>query len=173
MYPKVKKFKLCILTTGGTIEKIYNLSEGKMENVGTNIKAYLKQTLKLPNTSVRVVEVMSKDSLDLVEKDRMIIVENIQEQLHKTDAIIVLHGTDTMVTSARYCKEKLSTKIPIVFTGAITPLQMTQNDASQNIIEALMAAKLLPQGIYISFHNTIFDPDTTEKDKEKLTFVAV
>jgi L-asparaginase/Glu-tRNA(Gln) amidotransferase subunit D len=48
-----------VLTTGGTIEKVYREGTGIVENVGSKIDRYLK-LLRLPDCDVNIVPVMNK-----------------------------------------------------------------------------------------------------------------
>jgi L-asparaginase len=157
-----------IITTGGTIEKTYDEFDGSLENRGTSIKNRILSKLRLPYTSIHVEPLLSKDSLYMDDTDRELICKAIAEESKKNAPIVVLHGTDTMAVTAKYCFEKiLHLSIPVVFTGAMV------TDATQNVTEALLAAKLLQPGFYISFHNQIFTVPHVHKNKEKRTFEAI
>ena len=105
------------------------------------------------------------------DADRKLICETIQEDLKKEAPIVVLHGTDTMALTAEYCFERIKNlSVPVVFTGAMIPMGFDDTDATQNVTEALLAARLLSPGFYISFHNQIFKVPHVQKNKEKRTF---
>lgn len=163
-----------IITTGGTIEKTYDEFDGSLENRGTSIKNRILSKLRLPYTNIHVHPLMSKDSLYMDEQDRADICRTIEEESTKNSPIVILHGTDTMALSAQYCFERIKNlQVPVVFTGAMIPMGFEDTDATQNVTEALLAAKLLPKGFYISFHNQIFEVPYVRKNKEKRTFEAV
>lgn len=171
---KTYQTDIILMTTGGTIEKTYDEFDGSLENRGTSIKNRIMHKLRLPMTNIIVYPLMSKDSLYMDDQDRELILLTIKDQLKRNLPIVVLHGTDTMAKTAKFCFEKLvDVTIPIVFTGAMVPMGFEDSDALQNVTEALLAAKLLPQGIYISFHNQIFHVPHVEKNKEKRTFEKV
>lgn len=169
-----KKTDIIIITTGGTIEKIYDESDGSLANHGTIIKNRILAKLRLPYTNIDVMPLLSKDSLLMDDADRTLICKTIDEESKKNIPIVVLHGTDTMATTAKFCFEKIKNlKIPIVFTGSMTPMGFEDSDATQNVTEALLAAKLLNPGFYISFHSQIFNVPNVRKNKEKRTFEVV
>jgi len=163
-----------IITTGGTIEKTYDEFDGSLENRGTSIKNRILSKLRLPYTNIHVQPLMSKDSLFMDEADREMICQTVAEEAKKIAPIVVLHGTDTMALSAQYCFDRIKNlTVPVVFTGAMIPMGFEDTDAIQNVTEALLSAKLLKPGFYISFHNQIFEVPHVQKNKEKRTFEAV
>lgn len=169
--PKNTARDILIITTGGTIEKTYDEFDGTLENRGSSIKNRILSKLRLPYTNLIVKPLFSKDSLYMDQSDRNIICETLIVEMKKMSPIVVLHGTDTMEISAQECYEKIKeVNVPVVFTGAMTPMGFDDTDATQNVTEALLAAKLLPPGFYISFHNQIFLVPNVQKNKEKKTF---
>lgn len=163
-----------IITTGGTIEKTYDEFDGSLENRGTSIKNRILSKLRLPYTNIHVHPLMSKDSLYMDDADRALICQTIEEESAKGSPIVVLHGTDTMALTAEYCFNRIENlNVPVVFTGAMVPMGFEDTDATQNVTEALLAAKLLSEGFYISFHNQIFQVPYVRKNKEKRTFESL
>jgi L-asparaginase len=163
--------KILVITTGGTIEKTYDEEEGTLENRGPEIKNRLLKKLRLPYVELDIISIMAKDSLLMTESDRAFILQTIQYHLPSGRAIVVLHGTDTMTVTAEYCWKSLKDlAVPLIFTGAMRPLGMEDSDALQNVTEALLAAKILPPGVYVSFHNQIFSVPYVQKNHAKRTF---
>ncbi len=168
------ELEVIIITTGGTIEKTYDEFDGSLENRGTSIKNRILSKLRLPNTHIMVEPLLSKDSLYMDDQDRELICKTLKELLKKSSPIVILHGTDTMALSAEYCFNNIQDlKVPVVFTGAMIPMGFDDTDATQNVTEALLSARLLPPGFYISFHNSIFRVPHVRKNKEKRTFEAI
>lgn len=164
--------KLVVLTTGGTIEKIYIEKNGTLVNQGSIIKDHLLNHLRIKHTQIEVVSLFSKDSLDLTDSDRQQILDSLKRYSSMDYPIIVLHGTDTLEVSARFCWEKFpEVSVPVVFTGAMRPLGLIDSDAGQNFLEALTAAKILSAGYYVTFHSGIFDVPNVTKDRGLGTFV--
>ena len=163
--------EVTIFTTGGTIEKTYNEFDGSLENRGTSIKNRILTKLRLPTTPIHVFPLMSKDSLYMTDQDRELILSHLKEATLKSNPIVILHGTDTMTVTAEYCWKNIkSPKVAVVFTGAMIPMGFDDSDATQNVTEALLAAKFLKPGFYICFHNQIFDVPNVIKNKSKGTF---
>jgi L-asparaginase len=163
--------KLYILTTGGTIEKTYDESEGTLHNRETVIKQRITRKLRLPYLNIEVKSIMNKDSLEMDKQDRKIISDAILRFSNYGEPIVVLHGTDTMQQTVELCVERLAgLRVPVVFTGAMKPLGFEDSDAIQNVTEAMLAAQILQPGIYISFHNRLFNVPGVRKNRQKLTF---
>lgn len=163
-----------IITTGGTIEKTYDEFDGSLENRGTSIKNRILSKMRLPYTNIIVHPVLSKDSLYMNDEDRDLISTTIQDKMAKKVPLVILHGTDTMHLTAEHCLNKLGEpSVPVVFTGAMVPMGFDDTDAAQNVTEALLAARLLPPGFYISFHNKVFKVPHVRKNKDKRTFEEI
>jgi len=165
---------LFILTTGGTIEKIYDEFEGSLQNKDTIVKNKILQKLRLPYTEIQVKQIMAKDSLLMDDKDRAAISESIKTYSRFGNPIVVLHGTDTMDMTAKYCCEHLKEiSVPVVFTGAMKPLGFDDSDASQNVIEAIFAARIMSPGFYATFHGKLFTVPNLKKNKQRGTFEEI
>jgi L-asparaginase len=162
-----------IMTTGGTIDKSYDEFSGSLSNRQSQIKHRILSKLRLPYTRIEVVSIMSKDSLQMTDYDRSLLVKSIEAQSEKGKPIVVLHGTDTMAKSATFLHEQIDPKVPVVFTGAMKPLGFEDSDALQNVTEALLAAQMSPPGVYISFHNRVFSAPNFRKNHEKGTFETI
>lgn len=163
-----------VFSTGGTIEKSYSELEGVLDNREPIFQDLLLSRLRLPHTEVRLREIMAKDSLEMTEEDREIIARQIEGHFAHNDPIVVLHGTDTMEVTAKYCFDNLpEPPVPVVFTGAMKPMGFVDSDGPQNIMESLMACQLAQPGYYICFHNHLFTVPAATKDRKKGTFVEL
>ena len=160
-----------VITTGGTIEKVYSEQTSTVENLDNQIDRYLGR-LRLPDCAVHVVPLMNKDSLEMTDADRSAILELVKQKLSETSAIVITHGTDTMVKTGLYLRQGLpDLKVPIVLTGAMTPLGFEGSDGLQNLTESLFAVRILGPGIYVVMHNQSFPIDRVRKDRETSRFV--
>jgi L-asparaginase len=160
-----------IIATGGTIEKIYSETRGAVENVQSKIDRYIAR-LRLPDTKVDVAHVMNKDSLEMTDGDRQCILATVQAKLSDASPIVITHGTDTMVETGVYLKRALpELAVPIILTGAMTPLGFEESDGLQNLTEALFATRLLPAGVWLVMHNQAFAIDRVRKDRQNACFV--
>lgn len=165
--------KVNVITTGGTIEKVYSEQTSTVENLDNRIDRYLSR-LRLPDCDVRVVPLMNKDSLEMTDADRGAILELVEQMLSERSAVVMTHGTDTMVQTGHYLKQALpDLKVPIVLTGAMTPLGFEGSDGLQNLTESLFAVRILGPGIYVVMHNQAFPIDRVRKDRETSRFVWI
>ncbi|MAP61349.1 MAG: asparaginase, partial [Candidatus Marinimicrobia bacterium] len=139
--------KITILVTGGTFDKEYNEISGKLYFNESNIKEMLKLgRCKIP---VSIKNLMLKDSLDMVDIDRKLILDAcIQTKIKK---IVITHGTDTMTKTAKLLAQNIKNKT-IVFTGAMIPYKFGASDGLFNLGSALTAAQTLESGVYIAIN---------------------
>lgn len=156
--------EIAILTTGGTIDKIYFDREG-MYTVG---EPQVAQVLQEANLVVpfRIRPVMRKDSLDMSDADRQLIRDAVN--VESSRRILITHGTDTMAETAR-ALVGIDGKT-IVLTGSMQPARFRVNDALFNVAFAMAAVQTLPEGVYIAMHGRIFDPVRVRKNLELQRF---
>lgn len=160
-----------VLTTGGTIEKVYSEQTGEVRNRDGKIDRYLG-LLRLPDADVRVVPLMNMDSLNMTDADRAAILQAVTGLLPEKAPILITHGTDTMVETGLCLQSALpKLEVPIVLTGAMAPLGFEGSDALQNLTESLVALRLLSPGIYIVSHNQVFRISSVRKDRTLGRFV--
>ena len=155
-----------IFTTGGTIDKVYfdALSEYQVgEGALAEILGQAGVTLQH-----RITPLMRKDSLELTDDDRASIRDAVAGSAARH--ILITHGTDTMVLTARFLSD-IQDKI-IVLTGAMQPNALKGSDAPFNVGFALAAAQAMPCGVYIAMNGRILDPATTVKDRANHRFVS-
>jgi L-asparaginase len=163
--------KIFLLSTGGTIEKVYSEQRGVVENRAGKLDRYLS-LLRLPESEIESIPLMNKDSLDMTDAERAEVVAKVGELAPEGAPIVLTHGTDTMVETGLALLTALpDLKIPVVLTGAMTPLGFEGSDGLQNLTESLMAAQLLGPGVFIVMHGQVFPASKTRKDKDKATFV--
>jgi L-asparaginase len=160
-----------VLSTGGTIEKGYSEQTGSVENLDSKIDRFL-QMLRLPDTEVRVVRLLNKDSLEMTEADRELIFTTVEKLLPRRSPIVITHGTDTMIDTGLFLKARLpELQVPIVLTGAMVPLGFERSDGLQNLTESFFAARVLAPGVWVVMHNQAFPVDRVHKDRELARFV--
>jgi L-asparaginase len=161
-----------VVTTGGTIEKAYSERTGSVANLHSKIERYL-ELLRLPDSEVNVVPLLNKDSLEMTDADRELVLATVRGLLNENAPIIITHGTDTMVETGLFLKDSLrGIEVPIVLTGAMAPLGFEGSDGLQNLTESLFAVRLLAPGVYVVMHNQVFGVDRVRKDHRLGRFVA-
>lgn len=156
--------KIIFYTAGGTIDKIYFDAKSSYE-IGESI---LGEILREGNVTFEYESkvIMQKDSLDLTDADRDTIRKVIKEE--KNRYIVLTHGTDTMVTTAKHLGD-LEDKV-VVLTGSMAPARFRSSDAAFNIAFAVAAVQTLANGVYIAMNGRIFRPDEVRKNREKAVF---
>src|ERR1700733_16322662 len=95
-----------VITTGGTIEKAYSERTGSVANLKNKIERYL-QVLRLPDSEVNVVPLLNKDSLEMTDADRELILATVKALLTENAPIVITHGTDTMGQTGLFLKQAL------------------------------------------------------------------
>jgi L-asparaginase len=110
---------------------------------------------------------MMVDSLDMSDDDRELIVHNCI-QCPET-RIVITHGTDTMVETARALAAGIAAKT-VVLTGAMIPYAFGSSDGLFNLGSALSFAQVLPSGVYIAMNGQHFSWDRVRKNRETGVF---
>jgi L-asparaginase len=159
--------KILILTTGGTIDKIYfdSLSEYQ---VGTTQIARLLEIGRVA-APFEIVELMRKDSLDLTDADRAAIVAAVKAA--DADRIVITHGTDTMTVTAAALDGIVGKTIVLV--GALAPARFAESDATFNLGMAFATAQVALPGVYITMNGSVFRAGAVRKDREQGAFVPI
>lgn len=163
--------RITFITTGGTIEKTYNEHTGDLANQHS-ILGHILSNLRLPDLEIEQRNVIFKDSLDMTETDRQIILDLTLHAMKKSHAVIILHGTDTLESTGCLLYNSIpNPTCPIIFTGAMRPYEFRDSDAQQNVTEALFAARNSAPGIYVAMHNRLLQFPGVKKDRSNLTFI--
>ena len=155
-----------VLITGGTIAKKYDEISGEFHFDEGHLEKILKQGRCEAKLSVE--RLMMKDSLEMNDGDREAIYNAVLKA--NESAIMITHGTDTMVQTA----QKLATikAKTIVFVGAMIPYAFKSSDALFNVGCALGAVSVLGEGVYIVMNGKVFKWDEVQKDRVKGLFVC-
>jgi len=157
---------ILLLTTGGTIDKIYFDALSDYQ-VGETVVARLLEIGRVRHP-FRVEEVTRKDSLELTDVDRALIRLSVMAapEAH----IVITHGTDTMTETAGALADVIG-KV-IVLVGALAPARFSESDASFNLGMAFAAVQLAEPGVYIAMSGSVFRADRVIKDRTQGKFVA-
>jgi L-asparaginase len=164
--------KITMLTTGGTIEKTYDERDGSLRNARTTLPQLLS-TFRLPDLEISTQQVLFVDSLEMTAAHRETILSATTHAMSTAEAVIILHGTDTLEKTGELLHERLlNLRIPIILTGAMRPYEFRDTDAAQNVTESLLAARLVEPGVYAVMHNRVLQFPGVRKNREQLTFEA-
>ena len=165
------RFRIAVVTTGGTIAKTYDPHRATLRNC-RQVVAEIVQSLRLEGAEVRYIDLMHKDSLDIDDDDRELIVGKVAQAALSHDAVIVTHGTDTLpATADALWANNPHPPVPVILTGAMVPYVVQGSDGGQNMTESLIAARLLAPGIYVVVHNRVLPVPGVCKDQDSQTFV--
>jgi L-asparaginase len=147
--------------TGGTFDKEYDEIRGTLEFRDTHLPEML--AMGRSRLDVRIRTLMMVDSLDMTDADRELIANNCRDA--PEDSIVITHGTDTMVETARVLARSVAGKT-IVLTGAMIPIAFGSSDGLFNLGGALAVVQVLPPGVYITMNGRVFDWDKVVKNRD-------
>ena len=157
------KSKITIINTGGTFNKRYNPLTGELE-VPKDSLALDEIISYCYNIDFEVLNIISKDSLEMNDDDRELIVRTIKNCKNKN--IIIVHGTDTIDLTAKYLDEKIKDKT-IILTGAMLPISINKIEATLNFASAIGFLNAnIKNGIYISMHGSVKNYKKLIKNRE-------
>ncbi len=154
--------KLKIITTGGTIDKVYFDAKSAFEIGDPQVGEVLARS----NVTLdyEIVSLMRVDSLAMGDEERQAIADEVAAD-NDCAHFVITHGTDTMVETGRWLAEMAAAQgKTVVLTGSMQPARFRLTDAVFNIGAAVTAAQVLPPGAWIAMNGQIFDPMTTSKN---------
>jgi len=167
-----------IFITGGTFDKAYDEIRGTLGFADTHLPEMLRLGRSRVDVTVRTL--MMVDSLEMTDADRELIVRNCAQC--EEARIVITHGTDTMVDTARAVAAFARSSAPepanlagktVVLTGAMIPYAFGSSDGLFNLGSALSFAQVLPAGVYIAMNGQHFEWDRVRKNRETGVFEAL
>jgi len=157
-----------ILVTGGTFDKQYDELTGRLFFKETHVPEMLRRGRC--RVDVRVDAIMMIDSLELDDRGRAAIVDRCRQSIER--AIVITHGTDTIVDTARSIAAANLDKT-VVLTGAMVPFAFGSSDGLFNLGSALSFAQVLPPGVYVAMNGQHFRWDRVQKNRDTGVFEAI
>ncbi|MEE9323925.1 MAG: asparaginase domain-containing protein [Candidatus Aenigmarchaeota archaeon] len=159
--------KITFIQTGGTIDKDYpKLTKGYAFEISEPAVKRVLEKIN-PNFEFEILSVLRKDSLDITEEDMRKIHNACTEA--KNDKIIITHGTDTMIETAKKLsgiKDRV-----IILTGALRPERFSSSDSDFNIGVAVGAISTLNRGVYIAMNGRVYPWDKVKRNQQTGQFV--
>jgi len=152
-----------IYVTGGTFDKDYDYINGELFFKDTHLPEMLDRGRSTLDADIKTL--MMVDSLDMAEADREIILHNCR----RTEAIqiVITHGTDRMVETAKYLAEEGVEGKTIVLVGAMVPYAFgTSSDGFFNLGSALAFVQTLPEGVYVVMNGRYFSWNRVQKNRK-------
>ena len=159
--------ELLVVTTGGTIDKVYFDDKSDYQIGDPQIGRMLDEL----GVAFRftVIPIIRKDSLHITPQDRELVRATVAAQPARH--VLITHGTDSMVETAKVLSA-IEGKT-IVLTGALSPARFRGSDAEFNIGCAVGAVQSLPPGVYIAMNGRIWDPAKVRKNVDANRFEAL
>lgn len=154
-----------VFVTGGTFDKEYDELSGRLYFRNTHVDEMLRRGRC--GLDVDVETLMMVDSLEMTDAQRAMIVRACREC--EEDQIVITHGTDTMVETARAIAEGIEAKT-VVLTGAMIPYAFGSSDGLFNLGSALSFVQSLPPGVYIAMNGKSFAWDDVRKNRDAGVF---
>jgi L-asparaginase len=158
-----------IFVTGGTFDKTYDEIKGQLSFADTHLPEMLRLGRARLEVSVRTL--MMIDSLEMTDADRDVIVRNCQQC--EESCIVITHGTDTMVETAKALAEADLGAKTIVLTGAMVPYAFGSSDGLFNLGSALSFVQVLPPGVYVAMNGQHFAWNAVRKNTATGVFEPV
>jgi L-asparaginase len=173
------KPRIAFVQTGGTIDKEYPQStKGYAFEIAGDcpaVRRVLKDASHVPlGFHTEFHEVCRKDSTELTNQDRALLVSTLVNDVVRTDRIIITHGSDTIIETADFISrdDRLKNKT-IVLTGSMRPQKFRDTDAAFNIGVAVGAVHILPPGVYVAMCGAVISHERCRRDMKTGAFVAV
>jgi L-asparaginase len=157
-----------ILVTGGTFDKEYDELTGTLFFRDTHVQEMLR--LGRSRLDLQIDTVMMIDSLDMNDAGRAAIVARCRDASER--AIVITHGTDTIVETARALAASGLEGRTIVLTGAMVPYAFGSSDGLFNLGSALSFVQVLPPGVYVAMNGRHFRWDAVRKNRDTGVFEA-
>ena len=171
--------KISLLTTGGTIASVDSDRGLHPDLMGEQLLRACPDLMGFEH-DVAVVDLMSKDSSNMHPSDWLVMAECIRDNAARSDAIVMLHGTDTMAWTASALSYLLNdVPVPVVLTGSMLSADVPDSDVSENIYAAfhfaLQLAMYKRRGVSVAFAGLLLHgPRVTKIDsRRKNAFVGV
>jgi L-asparaginase len=157
-----------LIITGGTFDKRYDEIDGTLTLDHTHLPDLLAEVRCTLDVEIEINQLI--DSLEMDSAHRQCVVESCRNCA--AERIVITHGTDTMVETARQIAEAGLDKT-IVLTGAMRPYSFVHSDAMFNLGTALSGVQTLPCGVWIAMNGHLFAWDSVRKNRDKGLFEAV
>jgi L-asparaginase len=157
-----------VFITGGTFDKEYNELTGQLYFQDSHLPEMLR--LGRARLDLEIRTLMMVDSLEMSPDDRALIAGHCRAA--PEDRIVVTHGTDTMVETARVIADTVQGKT-IVLTGAMVPYKFGSSDGMFNLGSALAFVQTLPPGVYVVMNGRAFPAGSVRKNRQTGVFEEI
>ena len=172
----MKKPKVRIIATGGTIGSVGHDRMDFVNYPATNIRIPISQCLEqIPEiydlADITHEDLFSAPSSSLGPPEWIQIAQNINKTFHEDptiDGIVLTHGTGTLEETAYFLHLTVKSSKPVVITGSMRPITALGTDSHLNLYDAVMVAACphsAKRGVLICLNNQIHSArDGTKSD---------
>ncbi len=157
-----------IFICGGTIDKTYFPDLEEFNFNKTHIHEMISQA-RISDLKINIKSLFLKDSLDMNNDDRSMVVESCKKSDSKN--ILIVHGTSTKVDTAKAIANELLVDKTIVLFGSMLPYELAKSDALFNFGTSIISCQILSPGVYISMNGKVWDYDKVIKDTTLAKFL--
>jgi L-asparaginase len=159
--------QLLFIQTGGTIDKDYpkTIKGYGFEITEPAVKRILER-IKI-DYNFEIITFIKKDSQDITNNDRLKLTQLCEKTQY--DKIIITHGTDTIIETAKQLSVIKNKKI--ILTGAFTPEKFKDSDADFNVGCAIGAIEYVPLGVYVAMNGKVFKHNEVKRNLKTGQFV--
>lgn len=159
---------LRIIATGGTFDKHYDEIAGQLGFSESHLPDVIARARITTDVSLETLRLL--DSLEMQDSDRQRVLQACQASTQQ--AIVIIHGTDTMQQTAQVLGPALTDKT-VVLTGAMIPYEIANSDAFFNFGFACGVAQVLPPGVYVAMNGRIFAWNKVAKNRSAGVFEPI
>ena len=148
-----------VLITGGTLDKVHDTAT---ENLVLDGETRVPDIYTQGRAKISRFEILMQiDSLDMTDAHRAKILKAVITA--PENRLVITHGTGTMELTAKALDGNIGEKT-VVLTGAMRPWTLGRSDGNFNLGGAIIAARLLPAGVYGVMNGRIFTAQDLRKD---------
>ncbi|KTG16387.1 MULTISPECIES: asparaginase domain-containing protein [unclassified Guyparkeria] len=160
-------FEVIVVDTGGTFNKCYRPVDGQLVvEAGSPAAREILESAR-DNLDVDWLQPVCKDSLEMTDADREVIVAELSAAVGRApDApVVVIHGTDTLHLTG----EVLARAFPetcVVLTGAMRPYEIDRVESALNLGLAVGFVQSRPAaGVYVAMSGLVRPLGRLVKDR--------
>jgi L-asparaginase len=161
--------RIRVLVTGGTFDKNYDELTGRLYFRDTHVPEMLR--LGRARIDLVVETVTMIDSLDMDDACRARIVERCRTCEER--GVVITHGTDTMVETAKAVALAQLAGKTVVLTGAMVPYAFGSSDGLFNLGSALSFVQALAPGVYVAMNGQHFPWNECRKNRDTGVFERI
>lgn len=156
--------RVALLLAGGTAACTTEGGQARLGAVDPSLVAAMAAAQEL-GLQLDVSRPLSQLSEDACPADWLTLVEAARAAAQSAQAVVVVHGTDTMAYSAAaLALMTADLSVPVVLTGASLPADQAGSDLSANLYQALAAARQLRVGTWLAFGGALHRGGRAHKD---------